>query len=205
MLNFNQVFRKIANMIPMMAVTVVIAVVPAPALADNQGPGGGASERGERPQTRYVSVNEMLRMNDSELQTIRSSFPPAKLSGGAMGGYSIRLIANAIRSKRELTARLIERVENSQTTAERKEIVEGLLRVQEVRANEAFEALMARYRQLYGTDEEGFPGLYRWIVSISISYGTPVDSDVRVQALYDAVIEHHRFNAYLELLRHMRR
>lgn len=203
MLNFTQVFRKIANLMPIMAVTVVIAVVPAPALADNQGPGGGASERGERPQTRYVSVNEMLRMNDSELQTIRSSFPPAKLSGGAMGGYSIRLIANAIRSKRELSARLIERVENSQTTAERRKIVDGLLRVQEARAKEAFEALQARYRQIYGTDEEGFPSLYRWIVSNSI--GTPIDSDVRVQALFDAVIEHHRFNAYLELLRHMKR
>ena len=93
-------------------------------------------------------------MNVSTLYAVTRQYPPAKLTGGMMGRYDIGYVADAIRSMRGPTSRLIERIENAQTLGKQKEIVNGLLSVHEAKYKSLVESLYEKNRKATGALSE---------------------------------------------------
>ena len=196
--NIIRTARTLVKVLPVLLVLGPTATTPALA---NQGAGDG---RGERPATRYVTAKEMLRMNVSTLYAVTRQYPPAKLTGGMMGRYDIGYVADAIRSMRGPTSRLIERIENAQTLGKQKEIVNGLLSVHEAKYKSLVESLYEKNRKATGALSEEQRDLVEETRELFSGGVIPLHPDKNVQAYYDVAGEIHRLKDYIALLRHMK-
>ena len=85
-------------------------------------PGDQRRHRARRsPQSRYVSIDELLRLNDSTLSRLRTD-RHLKVKG-VMGRFGSRVLIAAIRSNPVRTKRLIDRMERAQSDEERIAII----------------------------------------------------------------------------------
>lgn len=153
--------------------------------------------RGERPQLRSLSTYELRRMSEDALLDLQFGGPYRIEVEGVMGRYSNFILLTALRLKPGQTGRLIERIENARNDAERKEIIDGLLRAAKRRLK-AGEAELLKEKKVL--DAAGLLDEYPTIIS-----PPRIRDNKRVQAYYALLRANHAESKYIQLLESMQR
>ena len=198
MSHFIRIARELAKTLPILLALGGTALAPPLAFANNQGPGGGDQDRdgrGDKPERKLVSIQTLKRMSKPALREL--SYESHRLRvDGVMGKYSPARLILALQTAPGRTGRLIERIENTRSQAERRRIVNGLLQVHSQR----FVALDKSLRQ----DQLE-------LLSKGSLVNLPEDdafgqtsSDPQVEALYRLRDEYIATYNYVELLKAMR-
>ena len=158
----------------------------------------GSSYRGNAPERRVLTTHELLRLNDNTLLDMTVGVPRINLTiKGPMGVYSSHHVANAVRYQRDRARRLIERLENAQSEAEKKEIIEGLRRAAE-RRHKASEMRLEKEGKILRA--EGLLKVYPDILA-----PPEIRNNKRVQAYYALLRSTYAQRRYVEMLSGMLR
>lgn len=151
--------------------------------------------RGESPQLRSLSTYELRRMSGDALLDLQFEGPYRIEVKGVMGRYGSFILLTALRLKPGQTGRLIERIENARNDAERKEIIDGLLRAAKRRLKASDAELLKEMKVL---DAAGLLDEYPTIIS-----PPEIRDNKRVQAYYALLRANHAESKYIQLLESM--
>ena len=195
--HFIRTARELAKTLPILLALGGTALMPAPALANNQGPGGSDQDRegrGDRPERKVVPIQTLVRMSKAGLSDLLGFSNRIEI-GGVMGNYSPGHVIVALEFAPGRTRRLIERMENTGSLMERKRIVNELLHVHSQRFAELSELKKQTYVDLRSKGRLVNP-------SGEKSFGQTSD-DPQVEAYYRMRDEYVASYNYVELLKAM--